>query len=311
MAAAFFSLPKQFVTVYLGVALEQSDDGKSNKLDNILKYVVIVVTGIVTFLAMYYINRLMNGVKPAVIYDRRKARQAKLPSAGASSGPYGNSNVFKPATSGAFNPNASDSDMPLTANFNESSYQQWDSNGRAVGYAPDPMLYAPQPQRPRVPQSASRAGSNAPTPVMSEYNGSRGPPSRQNTSGSAASWDVQTHAGGADAYQMSRASPYTDPYSNSTRVPPPQIQQMPYSQSPPPIHSVAPTSATAPVTPRIPPPEQTPTQMQFASYRPPAGLPPGAAQPYQPHSPHSPLPNPYSRGQESSDDPYVAYTSGR
>ncbi len=29
MAAAFFSLPKQFVTVYLGVALEQSDDGNN------------------------------------------------------------------------------------------------------------------------------------------------------------------------------------------------------------------------------------------------------------------------------------------
>jgi hypothetical protein len=37
-------------------------------------YALIAVTSIVTFIAAWYILRELNRVKPAVIYDRRKAR---------------------------------------------------------------------------------------------------------------------------------------------------------------------------------------------------------------------------------------------
>ena len=76
--SAFLSLPKQFITVYLGVALEQSDKGGGSTSDKIIKDVVLAVTVIITFLAMWYIYRLMNQAKPAVIHERRKARQVLL-----------------------------------------------------------------------------------------------------------------------------------------------------------------------------------------------------------------------------------------
>lgn len=89
--AAFLSLPKQFVTVYLGVALEQAANGgssdnpggrfspsplggKSSIQDKILKYCIIAVTLIITVWAMWYIYAKMGKVKGQVIYERRKAR---------------------------------------------------------------------------------------------------------------------------------------------------------------------------------------------------------------------------------------------
>lgn len=72
--AAILSLPKQFITVYLGVALEQSDKSGSNTRDTIVKDVVVGITVIITFVAMWYIYNLMNKAKPEVIYERRKAR---------------------------------------------------------------------------------------------------------------------------------------------------------------------------------------------------------------------------------------------
>ncbi|KAF9790299.1 snare associated Golgi protein-domain-containing protein [Thelephora terrestris] len=74
--AAFLSLPKQFVTVYLGVALEQAANGeKTSTRDQVLKYSIIVVTLIITVWAMWYIYAQMSKVKAQVIYERRKARQ--------------------------------------------------------------------------------------------------------------------------------------------------------------------------------------------------------------------------------------------
>jgi hypothetical protein len=72
-------------------------------------------------------------------------RQAKI--ARADFTPYDNPS-YDSSTSVVFNPNVSDSDIPLKPSAGASSpYQQWDKNGRAVGYAGDPHLYAPHPQR--------------------------------------------------------------------------------------------------------------------------------------------------------------------
>jgi hypothetical protein len=89
--AAILSMPKQFITVYLGVILEQSATGKllrfrmfdqvliistgvKDKKSQIISDVVLVITFIITIAAMWYIYRQMNLVKPQIIYEKRKAR---------------------------------------------------------------------------------------------------------------------------------------------------------------------------------------------------------------------------------------------
>ncbi|KIY44649.1 hypothetical protein FISHEDRAFT_18879, partial [Fistulina hepatica ATCC 64428] len=59
--AAFLSLPKQFITVYIGVILKESDDGE------LISDSLLGVTFVITFVAMWYIYREMNRVKPQVI----------------------------------------------------------------------------------------------------------------------------------------------------------------------------------------------------------------------------------------------------
>jgi hypothetical protein len=68
----------------------------------------------------------------------------------------------------AFNPNSSESDIPLhpydserDAGFEESIHQQWDERGHAVGHAPDPRLYAPRPRPPSFKPSALYATPDA------------------------------------------------------------------------------------------------------------------------------------------------------
>ncbi|GJE85607.1 Golgi apparatus membrane protein TVP38 [Phanerochaete sordida] len=291
MIAALLSLPKQFITVYLGVALEDSESGQSSTKDTIIKDVVIGITVVVTVAAMWYIYHLMAKVKPEVIYERRKARQAKL-EAGIGELPYNNSAVLHSTADIPFDPRTSDSELPLTANFaKDSRHQQWDSTGRAVGYAPDPTLYAPQPRKP-APRigSANTSQSSSPAPYMSERSDYRAVPLRQNTSSSTGSWDLSGQVGGLNAYAMSRQTPYQDPYAAAApaaRLPPgaapPRMQQPQYSQSPPPMRSVGHSPVLPPATGGYAPPEQTPTQARFAETG--AGAGPGARE--------SVLPNPF------------------
>ncbi|KAJ7119588.1 hypothetical protein C8R44DRAFT_177563 [Mycena epipterygia] len=71
--AAVVGLPKQLVLVYVGVALGHSD-ATSNKIQRI----IIGVTVGITVIAFIYIRRMMTAARPAVVYARRKARQAKM-----------------------------------------------------------------------------------------------------------------------------------------------------------------------------------------------------------------------------------------
>ncbi|KAJ7720657.1 hypothetical protein DFH07DRAFT_1008481 [Mycena maculata] len=73
LVAAIVSLPKQLVTVYIGVALN-SNSSESEKIQKI----VLVITILITVLAMAYLRRLREAAKPAVVHERRKARQMKL-----------------------------------------------------------------------------------------------------------------------------------------------------------------------------------------------------------------------------------------
>ncbi|KAL4250920.1 Golgi apparatus membrane protein TVP38 [Abortiporus biennis] len=292
--AAILSLPKQFITVYLGVALEQSETGQTSRTDTIIKDSVLAVTVVVTIAAMWYIYHLMNKVKPAVIYDRRKARQVKLnrPS------PYGNSSVLDSTTSVTFNPNESETTLPLTATFPppaEGAYQQWDSQGRAVGYSGDPSLHSPRPQRPAQkfqpnlpPSRTTTVGSIA--PAMSEYNG------RQNSVQSTGSWDVPQQGRQGDIYKMTArvASPPRNPFADPSTTgqyniaPPPQppaflrpgaqssssVPNTPTAPGPtssniPGVPFMTPVHSTHPPYPQTQSQQPTPTQAHFPPQQPP------------------------------------------
>jgi len=128
--AALLSMPKQLITVYLGVILEESATGTTDTKSRIISDVVLGITILITVAAMWYILHQMDKVKPQVIYERRKARQFKsdhialLPHSAPSSSVE------------VFNPNHSDV-----------SLQQWDDRGKAVGYVPDPkFIIMPKPQ---------------------------------------------------------------------------------------------------------------------------------------------------------------------
>ncbi|KAF8883030.1 hypothetical protein BD779DRAFT_1472716 [Infundibulicybe gibba] len=131
--AAILSLPKQFVTVYLGVILKETSSGPESAKSKIISASVVVITTIITIAAMWYIFNEMNRVKPQVIYARRKARQAKLLRAGSS--PYSQENSS--ASSTTLSSGADDLNIPLTG------------QSKQYGILPtnDFGVYAPQPKR--------------------------------------------------------------------------------------------------------------------------------------------------------------------
>jgi len=103
--AALLSLPKQLVTVYIGVVLEENGTGTTSTKDTIISYAVLTVTTLLTIIAGRYIWGHINRVKPTVIYARRKARQVKM-----MDGP-----VFSDNTSTALlHPSPSENDLPLS-----------------------------------------------------------------------------------------------------------------------------------------------------------------------------------------------------
>lgn len=204
--AAILSLPKQFITVYLGVIIEQSSTNTQSTKSRIISDVVVAVTVLITFVAMWYIFRQMDKVKPQVIYERRKARQAKLEGIAR---PSYNSSIASDSTV-TLAPLDSDS-IPLTArpggphSFNQTGYSSEPSN-----------LYAPRPQPPgRVPifRTDPYDASGVQYPRDEEYGHdyrNSSPPSRESTD--EVSWDMHsqrvTHA----------EPPYGSPFFLSTET---------------------------------------------------------------------------------------------
>ncbi|THH14146.1 hypothetical protein EW146_g6147 [Bondarzewia mesenterica] len=150
--AAFLSLPKQFVTVYLGVLLEGA--GTETTQQRIISDVVLAITFLLTIVAMWFIYSRMAKVRHVVIHDRRKARQNKLDL-------YRNTSAM--SSDSNFNPQSSSTDIPLHSHSSDPEaqfgHQQWDPSGRAVGYSGDPRLHAPQARGPdRIPTFRTEGG---------------------------------------------------------------------------------------------------------------------------------------------------------
>ncbi|PVG04057.1 hypothetical protein CPB86DRAFT_747201 [Serendipita vermifera] len=80
--AAILSMPKQFITVYLGVILEHSTDSPeeqaANKKSRLISNIVLAITILITVAAGWYIWKEMNRVKPIVQKERRLAKKKAL-----------------------------------------------------------------------------------------------------------------------------------------------------------------------------------------------------------------------------------------
>ncbi|KAF5367937.1 hypothetical protein D9758_004472 [Tetrapyrgos nigripes] len=75
IVAAFLSLPKQMIIVYLGVALSESTTGDLTTKSKLITAAVLIVGFLIAIATMVYVFRQMDKAKPAVVYERRKARQ--------------------------------------------------------------------------------------------------------------------------------------------------------------------------------------------------------------------------------------------
>ncbi|PIL26646.1 hypothetical protein GSI_11271 [Ganoderma sinense ZZ0214-1] len=270
--AAILSLPKQFITVYLGVALEQSEDGKkSSKSDTIIKDVVLAATTIITIGAMWYIYHKMNQAKPLVIYDRRKARQAKL----AAGAPYSSGSspaMLESTVSVAFTPAASVSnvDIPLT------KYGQPQPQGG---------IYAPQPRRAEQPGEQQYS--------MSQYDHS----------------NPTLPPGAGYAYGMASAhtsygrpsSPPSDPFSDSARVP-----NYSKPQTSAPAHSVSYQRQGPPHGYGSPPPDTWDRRAGPQSQSPQRMPSPPVIRHQPPSAPHTPTPRTYPAHHQHQQPPRSA-----
>jgi hypothetical protein len=81
------------------------------------------------------------------------------------------------SSTSAFNPNPSDSDIPLQPygserdlDYEGPAHQRWDETGHAIGYAPDPRLHAPRPRPPSFSPTALYASPDAAAAVTSSVN---------------------------------------------------------------------------------------------------------------------------------------------
>ncbi|KAJ6510534.1 hypothetical protein C8R45DRAFT_891990 [Mycena sanguinolenta] len=314
--AAILSLPKQFITVYVGVILEQSEDGTSSTKSKLISDGVLAATFLVTLLAMWYIFHQMALAKPAVIYERRKARQGKMQGIDLGSGMYGAQNDSESSITYS----GDGVDIPLTAKFGSASssntltagpgddmarynpysprgdgmgeHQQWDAQGRAVGYTPGPggaVMWAPQPQqaRPTAMTTNSSGGGRTPIAPGSVYSGymAGGPPT-QHIPGEAevyahgrapayvrgddseAGWEVMGAGAGAEMRQVQPSSQQQQPPSRQLTQPPSRQQTQPPSRQQTQAYAQAQSPPQVPgqqlqLQPADP---GTPTQAQYATY---------------------------------------------
>ncbi|KAJ7629496.1 hypothetical protein DFH06DRAFT_1272795 [Mycena polygramma] len=336
--AAILSLPKQFVTVYLGVILESSDAGTTTTKSKIISDSVLAGTFLVTLLAMWYIFHQMALAKP-------KARGAKLAALGMPSGggyPYGNAGLNDSDASvgslgGPFDPRASLSDIPLTANskatgtsagsggsahprydyeqqqkqrqyaewaaqrrqydeaqrgrpqqqqqpqyaqYAQDQHQEWDAQGRAIGYSPGPagpVMFAPQPTRANSNRAEIRPGAYEHEHAVGEaevYAHQRAP-GREGTS-EEVGWET-AGPGGVQMRERERQQQFASPPQQYAS--PPQQYASPAQQyaSPPPQQQYASPKqqyASPPMAQHqqslhaADPP--TPTQAQYATQPPPS-----------------------------------------
>jgi len=285
--AAIFSLPKQFATVYLGVLLEQSADGATQpKSSKIISDLVVVISILITSVAMWYILKKMKQHRLGVVRDRRKRQQGlagiKPYESAEEEGriPLTGHRAYHGSTSSlvsndVFNPGISDAELaghPLQVGYDQTTYgdggrggpiapipQRWDDRGRAIhlneeahrypaGYD-DPYSYNSYPPPRSPPQKAVGAAAG---PVLAA---------------------AKQAAYGAPSSPSPNFRPTVSPFGGAAQ-PVPQPQEIPSSSPPPNFRpTVSPFGGAA-----QPPPQPARSQAPpLGTFSPPAGPPPGVA----------------------------------
>ncbi|KAG2113449.1 uncharacterized protein F5147DRAFT_46318 [Suillus discolor] len=274
MLAAALSMPKQFITVYIGTLLESSGTSATNSKNKIISDVVGVITVLVTVAAMWYITREINRVKPQIVYERRKARQAKLDAESESLYQNGGAN-----SSAVFN--TSDTTLPLNSSDApyDPPYQRWDSEGRAVGYTPDPRIHAPQPKKPENPN-----------PFPGDITPTLGTKPLRHESTDTVGWELQANAAQGQSYRLSAmtAEPLRNPYGGEDEMDAEEVLGEGYAPAPPSLAGPPPSSRVGR--------SSSSGISGIAAYAPPPGPPPGAGYAFSapghsfsgPSSPHPP-----------------------
>lgn len=141
---------------------------------------------------------------------------------------YQNSGIIGSTEDTVFNPNASDvnliarSDAPY-----DTPYQQWDRDGRALGHASDPRVFAPQPRR------ASTPFDTAFVPPRTESVAGAARPRQESTD--TARWELQANAADGQAYPLHAipephlpVEPLQSPFENASSE-----TIIPFSEPPP------------------------------------------------------------------------------
>lgn len=212
--AAILSLPKQFVTVYLGVLLEQSANGSQpSKKSKLISDLVVVLSVIITSVAMWYILRKMRGHRLAVIRERRKRlagpagmkpynsdEEGRVPLTGGRRH-GGHESTSSLVSNDVFNPGISDAELagqPMQVGYEANGYgytgrdpvapipQRWDERGRAVdmqedhlrysGAYDDPYAYNSYPPSRHMPSSTSPAAAPVKASPPTSYAPPTSPP---------------------------------------------------------------------------------------------------------------------------------------
>ncbi|KAF7972963.1 hypothetical protein HWV62_16544 [Athelia sp. TMB] len=101
VVSTLLSMPQNFVNVYIGSEFELEEEGKSTTASKVANYITIAVTVVVTIAAGRYIDALNNKHKPAIVYERRKARQFAA-----------SSTAFDSSTARLYVPPAEEIEMP-------------------------------------------------------------------------------------------------------------------------------------------------------------------------------------------------------
>ncbi|KAF8601590.1 hypothetical protein BDV93DRAFT_495724 [Ceratobasidium sp. AG-I] len=95
MLTLVLSLPRQLAGVYIGVLAFESAEGRPSKLDKTLSTVVLVITIVITTVAMSWLNIKMRQVALVIIRERRAREQAQD---NAETKPFNPSTLFGPST---------------------------------------------------------------------------------------------------------------------------------------------------------------------------------------------------------------------
>jgi ABC-type nickel/cobalt efflux system permease component RcnA len=85
--ATLLSMPKQMAVVYVGYAIRSSADGEESTASKIVKWVILVITGIITVLAAWYLYRKMEVARPEVQRKLRLNRYTLLSEASGKGAP--------------------------------------------------------------------------------------------------------------------------------------------------------------------------------------------------------------------------------